>query len=92
LVRLFLQTSKSNGGGSGFFAISVWSVTLVYGWYTNGGDVSYGRLNAIPYPENLEWCYLLAPITLLAITRFGLPVRTTFMILSVFSSSQIIER
>lgn len=74
------------------FAIGILSVTLIFGWYTNGGDVSYGRLDNIPFPENLEWWYLLAPITLLAITRFGIPVSTTFMILSVFSSSQIIEK
>jgi phosphate/sulfate permease len=54
--------------------------------------VSYGRLNSIPLPEKLEWWYLLAPVTLLAITRFGIPVSTTFMILSVFSSSLIIEK
>jgi len=40
------------------------------------GDVSYGRLSAIPFPEKLEWWYLLAPIALLAITRFGIPVST----------------
>lgn len=74
------------------FAIGILSVTLIYGWYINDGDVSYGRLNSIPLPEKLEWWYLLAPVTLLAITRFGIPVSTTFMILSVFSSSLIIEK
>ncbi|WP_047419856.1 hypothetical protein [Cellulophaga sp. Hel_I_12] len=74
------------------FAISILSITLVYGWYVNDGDVSYGRLSAIPFPEKLEWWYLLAPIALLAITRFGIPVSTTFMILSVFSSGMVIEK
>ena len=74
------------------FAISILSITLIYGWYINDGDVSYGRLSNIPFPEKLEWWYLIAPITLLAITRFGIPVSTTFMILSVFSSSLIIEK
>ena len=74
------------------FAISILSITLIYGWYINDGDVSYGRLSNIPFPEKLEWWYLIAPITLLAITRFGIPVSTTFMILIVFSSSLIIEK
>ena len=74
------------------FAISILSITLCYGWYINDGDVSYGRLNNIPYPENLQWWYLLAPIALLVITRIGVPVSTTFMILSIFSSSVIIEK
>ena len=74
------------------FAISILSITLFYGWYINDGEVSYGRLNDIPLPEKLEWWYLLAPITLLVITRFGVPVSTTFMILSIFSTGVIIEK
>lgn len=74
------------------FAISILSITLCYGWYVNDGDVSYGRLTNIPLPETLKWWYLLAPVALLAITRFGIPVSTTFMILSVFSSGMIIEK
>ncbi|MCK7589667.1 hypothetical protein M0G43_03700 [Subsaxibacter sp. CAU 1640] len=74
------------------FAISILTATLFYGWSTNGGDVSYGRLNTIPLPEYMEWWYLLAPVILLIITRMGIPVSTTFMILSVFSSGVVIEK
>lgn len=74
------------------FAAIILSVTLFYGWYINTGDVSYGRLGKIPFPETLEWWYLLAPLSLLIITRYGIPVSTTFMILSVFSSSAVIEK
>jgi phosphate/sulfate permease len=75
-----------------FFAVTILGLTLFYGWYVNAGDVSYGRLANIPLPEKLEWWYLLAPISLLIITRFGVPVSTTFMILSLFSTGQIIEK
>ena len=74
------------------FAATILTATLFYGWYHNGGDVSYGRLGKIPLPENLQWWYLLAPLSLLIITRLGIPVSTTFMILSLFSSSVIIEK
>ena len=74
------------------FAGSILTITLFYGWYAYNGDVSYGRLDKIPLPNELQWWYLLAPISLLVITRFGVPVSTTFMILSVFSTSQIIEK
>ena len=74
------------------FAGSILTLTLVYGWYVNVGDVSYGRLSGIPLPDSMPWWYLLAPISLLVITRFGIPASTTFMILSVFSSSQLIEK
>lgn len=74
------------------FASLILAITLVYGWYTFNGDVSYERLNAIPLPERLEGWYLIAPLALLIITRMGIPVSTTFMILSVFSSQQVIEK
>ena len=74
------------------FAATILTLTLCYGWFQNDGDVSYGRLGKIPLPENLQWWYLLAPLSLLIITRLGIPVSTTFMILSVFSSSVIIEK
>lgn len=74
------------------FAAIILTVTLLYGWYTNTGDVSYERLDNIAIPETLTWWYLLAPLTLLVITRFGIPVSTTFMILSIFSTQQVIEK
>ncbi|WP_243834409.1 hypothetical protein [Maribacter caenipelagi] len=33
------------------FAGFILTVTLVNGWYINGGDVSYGRLSNIPLPD-----------------------------------------
>ncbi|MEH6405780.1 MAG: hypothetical protein V7767_00720 [Leeuwenhoekiella sp.] len=74
------------------YAGSILCITILYGWHINLGDVSYGRLSEIPLPTPMPWWYLLAPIALLIITRFGIPVSTTFMILSVFSTGQLIEK
>ena len=74
------------------FASIILTTTLLYGWYHYDGDVSYQRLDNILIPETLMWWHLIAPITLVVITRFGIPVSTTFMILSIFSSQQIIEK
>jgi hypothetical protein len=74
------------------FASSILIATILYGWFANGGDVSYGRLSEIPLPDPMPWWYLLAPASLLVITRYGIPVSTTFMILTVFSSGQLIEK
>lgn len=74
------------------FASSILVITLIYGWYINVGDVSYGRLDNIPLPEHVPWWYLLGPLSLLVITRLGIPVSTTFMILSIFSTGQLIEK
>ena len=74
------------------FAGGILVITLLYGWQVNAGDVSYGRLEKIPLPDEIPWWYLLAPISLLVITRLGIPVSTTFMILSIFSTGQVIEK
>ncbi|WP_055444932.1 hypothetical protein [Lacinutrix himadriensis] len=74
------------------FAGIILSATLIFGWCMYDGDVSYQRLNSITLPETLKWWHLIAPLALLIITRLGIPVSTTFMILSVFSSQQFIEK
>ncbi len=74
------------------YAAIILSATLIIGWFLNDGDVTYGRLSKIPLPESVGWWFLLPPLVLLIVTRFGFPVSTTFMILSVFSSGQVIEK
>lgn len=69
------------------FAASILTVALLYGY--SQADVSYGRLAKFTMPEVYHWYYLLPPIVLLAITRSGIPVSTTFMILTLFSLSDV---
>ena len=64
--------------------------TFVYGWITNTGDVSFGRLNRIPAVTDFHVLHIAAPLILLILTRFKIPVSTTFLLLSVFSSSKTI--
>jgi len=66
-------------------------VTVTYSWISYSGDVSYGRLNEIPQPQNLQFIQLLAPIVLIVLTRFKMPVSTTFLILATFSSTSTIQ-
>ena len=72
-------------------ASSVLLFTLWYAWSMNGGDISYGRLNKIPYVE-IQWYHAAAPAILLLLTRFGIPVSTTFLVLSAFASSIVFEK
>ncbi len=67
-------------------------LTLGMGWYENGGDIAHGRLDKIPRPEVFEWYHMVAPLGLLFLTRFGLPVSTTFLVLSVFASDVVLEK
>ncbi|MEK6237954.1 MAG: inorganic phosphate transporter [Planctomycetales bacterium] len=64
---------------------------LVYGWVAHGGDISFGRLDKIPIPAKLEWYHAAVPLVLVILTRFGLPVSTTFLVLSVFATSTVIQ-
>ena len=72
-------------------ASSVLLFTLWYGWAVNDGDISFGRLNKIPWIET-QWYHALAPLILLALTRVGIPVSTTFLVLSAFASTFILEK
>lgn len=75
------------------FAGSILAATLVYGWLdpseTYKYGIAYGRLDKFDIPTTLSWYYLLPPLVLLSLTRMGIPVSTTFMILTLFSLSSI---
>ena len=66
-------------------------VTISYGWWANGGDISYGRLTRLPYQE-IQWYHAVAPGILLLLTRIGIPVSTTFLVLSAFASTVVLEK
>lgn len=70
------------------FAASVLVVTFTYGWIVNGGDPSFGRLsNTEKYPPiEIQWYHVLPPLVLLVITRLGIPVSTSFMVLTIFAT------
>ena len=72
-------------------ASAVLLYTLWYGWTTNGGDISYGRLNKIPFQE-IQWYHAAAPGLLLILTRIGVPVSTSFLVLSAFASTFVLEK
>tara|TARA_B100000029_G_scaffold401668_1_gene400863 strand:+ start:207 stop:1172 length:966 start_codon:yes stop_codon:yes gene_type:complete len=65
--------------------------TIWWGWYKNGGDISYGRLNKIPFQE-IQWYHATAPLILLLLTRIGIPVSTSFLVLSAFASTFVLEK
>ncbi len=75
------------------FAGSILTAVLVYGWLDPYNEhvfgVAYGKLDSFNVSANLEWYYLLPPLVLLMITRLGIPVSTTFMILTLFSIDKI---
>ena len=71
------------------FTSAVLVITISMGWLVNHGDMSFGRLERIPYPETFTLIHVLPPIILLFLTRYGIPVSTTFLILSIFSANDM---
>lgn len=70
------------------FAAGIMAITLIYGWVQYDGDVSYARLSKYADPREIEgfnWVYILPPLVLMVITRIGVPVSTSFLILTFFS-------
>ena len=70
------------------FAATVLVVVFTVGWITNDGDPSFGRLaDTDRYPViEAQWFHVLPPFALLILTRFGIPVSTTFMVLTIFAT------
>lgn len=61
---------------------------IVYSYLVNGGDISSGRLQEIPFIE-VRWYHAMAPLALVILTRLGIPVSTSLLVLSTFASSLV---
>lgn len=73
------------------YTSSILVVVLLYGWFASGtGDASYGRLETIPFPQTgITWLYIVPPVLLIILTKYGIPVSTTFLVLTIFSPSSL---
>lgn len=67
-------------------------ITVTWGWVSNGGDPAFGRLSAegknIPFPHSyggtFTWLFVLPPLALVLLTRAGIPVSTSLLVLTAF--------
>ncbi len=67
---------------------SILVVTVLWGWYANGGDPAFGRLDkkGIDLPAAFNWLYVVPPLVLVILTRAGIPVSTSLLVLSAFAT------
>ncbi len=68
----------------------IFVLTVLYSWIKYDGDVTFQRLSSKGFtesPTSFHFFQIVAPVILLFITRLRMPVSTTFMLLSCFSSS-----
>ncbi len=71
------------------FVGGIFLVTFAYGYFTS--NIHFDRLTEIPQPTNFAYLQLLSPVILIILTRFKMPVSTSFLILSAFSSAKTIQ-
>lgn len=71
------------------FASAILTAVFFYGWIAYDGDISYGRLEKFPIPDLFTWALVLPPFIVLILTRFGIPVSTTFLILTSFAATAL---
>lgn len=68
------------------YACSIILAVMLWGYFAGGQDIAFGRLNSLPYPEaGVQWWHAIPPLFLLVLTRFGVPVSTTFLVLTIFA-------
>ncbi|MFT7248431.1 MAG: hypothetical protein ACI9DJ_000948 [Algoriphagus sp.] len=72
------------------FAAGGLILTVSFSWFAYDGDISYGRLEKIPFVQ-VEWYHGIAPVVLILLTRIGIPVSTSFLILATFASTVVLE-
>ncbi len=84
------------------YAGGILMLTMIYGYIAYDGDVSYERLQVLGDDGTLRyedpraivgfgWAYLLPPLVLMALTRTGIPVSTSFLILTFFAPAGLID-
>lgn len=80
------------------FASSILVAVVAYGYISGAGDVAYDRLDKLSvlpgegdrsgtFVPGIQWWHALPPLVLLVMTRYGIPVSTTFLVLTLFALS-----
>ena len=68
---------------------SIFLLTVTYSWLNYDGDISHGRLfskGLNEAPSNFVFLQVFAPVVLLIITRLKMPVSTSILLLSAFTT------
>lgn len=76
---------------AGVATVLLW--VIWYG-YLSAWDITYGRLSAKWYANfEIEWYVAIFPLILVFLTRFrGIPVSTSLLMLSIFSTTLLFEK
>ena len=89
----FLASQRGRGGRwwKGLALAAVLCVVLLLSWWAGAGDPAWGRLDRFPLPDPFRPRDPLPPGALLLLTRLGLPVRASFLVLTALAPAQLGE-
>jgi hypothetical protein len=71
------------------FLVGLLVAVLGLGWWLNGGDPAWGRLERFPLPAAIGWIDLLPPLAVLLLTRWGAPVSTSVLLLTAITPANL---
>lgn len=91
LGTFFTSTRKTKWWILWTYVSILFVLTITISWFTYYHQIHFDRLDMIRYTDKINIFHILAPIILLILTYYGVPVSTTFLILSIFASTHTIE-
>ena len=71
------------------FLGAVLLAVLLLGWLGGAGDPAWGRLASFELAAPLSWPDLIPPLAVLALTQWGAPVSTSFLVLTAFTPTNL---
>jgi hypothetical protein len=83
------QRWRGNRLWQGLVLAAVLCAVLLLSWAAGGGDPAWGRLDRFPLPDPVRWRDLVPLLALLALTRLGVPVSTSFLVLTAMAPPQL---
>jgi hypothetical protein len=83
------QRWRGNRWRQGLVLAAVLCVVLPLSWVAGAGDPAWGRLEGFPLPDPFRWRDLLPLVALLLLTRLGMPVSTSFLVLTAMAPVQL---
>ncbi len=83
------QRGRASRWWQGLFLAALLCAVLALSWAAGEGDPAWGRLDRFALPQPLGWIDLVPLLALLALTRLGLPVSTSFLVLTAVAPAQL---
>lgn len=87
----FLINKKTPKWKMFLFIFGVFAVIILASWFLFNKELHFGKLNSIPYNNNLNIFHFLSPFVLIYLTHKKIPVSSTFLFTTLFSSGAVVH-